>query len=65
MLAEYYFEIKHVKGTDNTKADAFSQKAELQGNDKMSGTLLQLKKDGKIWYNYFQLVRTYKAPKSL
>jgi len=29
MLAEYYFEIKHVKGMDNARADAFSRKAEL------------------------------------
>ena len=29
MLIEYYFEIEHVKGTDNTKADTLSRKAEL------------------------------------
>jgi hypothetical protein len=29
ILAEYYFEIKHIKGTNNTKADIFSKKAEL------------------------------------
>ena len=29
ILAEYYFKIKHVKGTDNTKADILSKKIEL------------------------------------
>jgi hypothetical protein len=29
ILAEYYFKIKYVKGTDNTKADVLSKKAEL------------------------------------
>ena len=29
MLIEYYFEIKHVKGTDNVKVDILSRKAEL------------------------------------
>ena len=29
MLAEYYFEIKHVKGTDNIRADTLNKKAEL------------------------------------
>ena len=29
MLLEYYFEIEYVKGTDNTRADALSRKAEL------------------------------------
>ena len=29
MLAEYYFEIKYIKGTDNTKADIFSKKVKL------------------------------------
>jgi len=29
MLAEYYFEIKHIKGIDNTRANALSRKAEL------------------------------------
>ena len=29
ILIEYYFEIKHVKGTDNIKADILSRKAEL------------------------------------
>ena len=29
MLAEYYFKIEHVKGTDNVKVDTLSRKAEL------------------------------------
>jgi len=29
MLAEYYFKIKYIKGTDNARADALSRKAEL------------------------------------
>jgi len=29
MLVEYYFEIKYIKGIDNTRVDAFSRKAEL------------------------------------
>jgi len=29
MLVEYYFEIKHIKGTDNARVDALSRKAEL------------------------------------
>jgi len=29
MLAEYYFEIEHVKGSDNARADALSKKEKL------------------------------------
>ena len=29
ILAEYYFEIEHVKGIDNARADALNRKAEL------------------------------------
>jgi len=29
MLAEYYFEIKYIKGIDNAKVDALSRKVEL------------------------------------
>jgi len=29
MLAEYYFEIEYIKGTDNARVDVFSRKAEL------------------------------------
>jgi len=29
MLAEYYFKIKYTKGTNNTRVDTLSRKAEL------------------------------------
>ena len=29
ILIEYYFKIKYIKGTDNTKADILSRKIEL------------------------------------
>jgi len=29
MLAKYYFKIKYIKGTDNTRVDALSKKVEL------------------------------------
>jgi len=29
MLAEYYFEIKYIKGIDNARVDALSKKVEL------------------------------------
>ena len=29
ILAEYYFKIKYIKGTDNIRADTFNRKAEL------------------------------------
>jgi len=29
MLAEYYFKIKYIKGTDNIKVDVLSRKVEL------------------------------------
>jgi len=29
MLAEYYFKIKYIKGTDNAKVDIFSKKVKL------------------------------------
>jgi len=29
MLAEYYFKIKYIKGTDNAKVDVLSRKVEL------------------------------------
>jgi len=64
MLTEYYFEIEHVKRSNNARADTLSRKEELQRNDKMSGALLKSDKDGKIWYNYPQLSGTHKAPKS-
>ena len=40
------------------------KKKELQNSDKMSGALLKLKENEKIWYNHPQLTGTHKAPKS-
>ena len=48
MLAEYHFEIEHVKGLDNAKADTLNRKEELQRNDKMLGTLFKESSNGKI-----------------
>jgi hypothetical protein len=61
MLAEYYFKIKYVKGIDNTKADTFSRKAELQSKEKLLGTMLYIDKDGKIRYNHLQISAVHKA----
>ena len=55
MLLEYYFEIKHIKGTDNAKADVLSWKVELQGLEKPLRAMLKLYKDGKIRYNHLKL----------
>ena len=52
MLAEYYFKIKHIKGTDNTRADTLSRKAELQSKEKIKGAILRMDNNGKIKYNY-------------
>jgi len=65
MLAEYYFKIEHVKRSDNARADALSRKKELQGNDKVSGALFKESNNGRIRYNHPQLLKTYKALKSL
>jgi len=71
MLVEYYFKIKHIKGTDNARADALSRKAELQGKKKIKRAILRIDNDGKIRYNYLQftatqeeLERVYKSLKS-
>ena len=48
MLTEYHFKIKHIKKTDNARADALSKKKELQRNNKVSETLLKLKENMKI-----------------
>ena len=50
---------------DNTRADALSKKAELQGGKKLLDVILRLNKDGKIRYNYLQLAGTHKALKSI
>jgi len=52
MLVKYYFEIKHIKGTDNARADILSRKAELQGKEKVKGAILRINEDGRIRYNY-------------
>jgi len=52
MLVEYYFEIKYIKGTDNTRADILSRKAELQRKERIKGAILRMDNDGKIRYNY-------------
>jgi len=52
MLVKYYFKIKYIKGTDNTRVDMLSKKAELQGKKKIKGAILKIDKDSKIRYNY-------------
>jgi hypothetical protein len=52
ILIEYYFKIKHIKSTDNTKADILNKKTELQGNKKLLGVMLHIDKDRKIRYNH-------------
>src|SRR5271170_2012024 len=59
ILLEYYFEIEHVKGIDNTRVDILSRKVELQGLEKLSGAILKLSEDRKIRYNHLKLVATY------
>src|ERR1700679_2054732 len=33
ILTEYYFKIKYIKGTDNTRADVLNRKTELQNRE--------------------------------
>ena len=56
MLVEYYFKIKHVKGTDNARVDILSRKVKLQGNIKLSDTILRINKNRKIRYNHPKLI---------
>ena len=58
MLAEYHFEIQYTKGTDNTRADALSRKAELQNNKKLLEVILYKDKDRLIRYNYPKIAVT-------
>jgi len=58
MLAEYYFKIKHIKDTDNTRVDILSRKVKLQGKEKIKRVILKIDNDGKIRYNYLQLIAT-------
>jgi len=52
MLAEYYFKIEYIKGTDNARADTLNRKVELQSKEKIKGAILRMDNDGKIRYNY-------------
>ena len=58
MLAEYYFKIQYIKGTDNTRVDALSRKAKLQNSKKLLGAMLRQNKDRLIRYNYLKLAVT-------
>ena len=48
MPAEYYFKIKHVKGLDNTKADALNRKEKLQKTIKCQEHCLKKIMTGKL-----------------
>jgi hypothetical protein len=61
ILVKYYFKIKHIKGTDNIKADILSRKVKLQGSKRLLGVMLRINKDRKIRYNYLQILAVYKA----
>ena len=65
MLAEYYFKIKHIKESDNAKADTLNRKEKLQKNDKISKALFKEDSNKKIKYNHLQLLKMYKTPISL
>jgi len=52
MLVEYYFKIKHIKGTDNARADVLSRKVELQSKEKIKGVILRIDNNRRIRYNY-------------
>jgi len=65
MLTEYYFKVKHVKKSDNARADALNRKKELQKSDKVLGALFKKNNNGKIRYNHPQLLKIHEAPKSL
>jgi len=52
ILAEYYFKIKYIKGTDNARVDILSRKVELQDDKKVKGAILRMDEDSKIKYNY-------------
>ena len=62
ILIEYYFIIKHAKGSKNLRMDILSRKSELQLDKKVTGAILRKNTDRKIRYNYPQLIATYKAP---
>ena len=61
ILVEYYFKIKYVKGTDNTRVDTFNKKAELQSSEKLLDIILRINKNRKIKYNHLKLAAIHKA----
>ena len=63
MLAEYYFKIKHIKGTDNARADTLNKKIELQSSKKPLNAILHINKNSKIRYNYPKLVVVHEVLK--
>jgi len=65
MLAEYHFEIEHVKKSDNAKADTLSKKEKLQENNKVLRALFKESSNRRIRYNHPQLLKTHKALTSL
>jgi len=52
MLAKYHFKIKHVKGPDNVKANAFNRKEKLQRNDKVLKARFKKNSNKRIRYNH-------------
>jgi len=61
IFPEYYFKIKYIKGIDNTNVNILSKKLKLQDNKKVKEVILRIDKDGKIKYNYLQLIIIHKA----
>ena len=57
-MAEYHFEIKYTKGSNNARADVLSQKSKLYGDKEVTEAILRQNSDGKIRYNHPQLVTT-------
>ena len=51
---EYYFKIEHVKNIDDTKADIFSRKIELQSSKKLLDIILDIDKNRK---NYLKKLK--------
>ena len=65
MLIEYYFKIQYTKGSDNTRVDALSRKAELQNDEKLLGALLRKDSNRLIRYNYPKILGTHKVLESV
>ena len=62
ILVKYYFKIEHIKGTNNTRVDAFNKKVKLQGSEKLLNVMLFMDKNERIRYNYLKLAVTHEAP---